>query len=106
VRPSRIVGSMGAVKFVIPNPPDTISEEEARVLHEQLLTRAAFSATAVQAALKIQAGLEGGGDVDLTDDQKHAALEAFEQLHLDQRMTESLRWVEQGLKQSLGIDAY
>ena len=76
------------------------------MLHEQLLTRAAFSATAVQAALKIQAGWEGGGDVDLTDDQKRAALQAFEQLHLDARMTERLRWVEQGLKQSLGIDAH
>jgi hypothetical protein len=96
---------MGAVKFVLPNPPDAISEDEARALHEELLTRAAFSATAVQAALKLQTGWEGGGDVDLTDDQKRAALQAFEQLHLDQRMTDRLRWVEQALKQSLGIDA-
>jgi hypothetical protein len=96
---------MGAVRFALPDPPDAISEEEARALHEQLLTRAAFSATAVQAALKIQAGGEGGGDVDLTDDQKRAALQAFEQLHFDQRMTDRLRWVEQALRRSLGIDA-
>jgi hypothetical protein len=44
------------------------------VLHEQLLTHAAFSADRRQAALKIQAGWEGGGDVDLTDDQMRAAL--------------------------------
>ena len=61
-----------------------------------MLTHAAFPATAVQAALKIQTAWEGGGDVDLTDDQKR----------VDQRMTDRLRWVEQGLKQSLGIDAH
>jgi hypothetical protein len=54
----------------------------------------------VQAALKIQAGWEGGADVDLTDDQKRATLHAFEQLHLEQRMTDRLRWVEQALKRS------
>jgi hypothetical protein len=68
---------MGAVRFALPDAPDAISEEEARMVHEQLLTRAAFSAIAVQAALKIQAGWEGGADVDLTDDQKRAALQAF-----------------------------
>jgi hypothetical protein len=97
---------VGAVRFALPDPPDAISEEEARALHEQLLTRAAFSATAVQAALKIQASWEGGAHVDLTDDQKRAALQAFAQLHLDQRMTDRLRWVEQALKRSLGLEAH
>jgi hypothetical protein len=96
---------VGAVRFALRNPPDAISEEEARTLHEHLLTRAAFSATAVQAALKIQAGWEGGADVDLTEDQKRALLRALEQLHRDGRMTDALRLVEQGLKHSLRIDA-
>jgi hypothetical protein len=44
------------------------------VLHEQCSRTPRSLRTAVQAALKIQAGWEGGGDVDLTDDQKRAAL--------------------------------
>src|SRR5437867_1645191 len=93
------------VRFGNIEEPNSLSEDEARRLHGELLSGPTPSETQTQAALKIQRGWEQGADVNLNDDEKRTVVDVLNRWsEPGGRTSEALRWVQQNMRRALGED--
>jgi hypothetical protein len=94
------------VTFANIEEPNSLSEEEARDLHSELLSGTP-SITHTVAARKIQRGWEQTGEVNLNDDEKRVLVQILNRRSgSGGRTTEALRWLQQNMRRTLGEDVH
>jgi hypothetical protein len=93
------------VTFANIEEPNSLSEEEARHLHTELLSGAP-TITHTQAAEKIQRGWEQTGEVDLNDDEKRVLVQTLNRRGPGGPKAEPLRLLQQNMRRSLREDVH
>ncbi len=93
------------VTFANIEEPNSLSEEEARELHAELLSGTP-TITHTQAAQKIQRGWEQTGEVNLNDDEKRVLVRTLNRSRPGGPKAEPLRWLQQNMRRSLGEDVH
>jgi hypothetical protein len=91
------------VTFASIEEPNSLSEEEARDLHSELLSGTP-SVIHTQVAQKIQRGWEQTGEVNLNDDEKRVLVEVLNRQGPGGPTPEPLRWLQRNVRRSLGED--
>jgi hypothetical protein len=92
------------VTFANIEEPNSLSEEEARGLHAELLSGTP-SITHTEAARKIQRGWEQTGEINLNDDEKRVLVQILNRRSVSGGPTaEALRRVQENMRRSLGED--
>jgi hypothetical protein len=89
------------VTFTNIEEPNSLSEQEARGLHAELLSGTP-SMTHTQAAQKIQRGWEQTGEVNLDDDEKRVLVRVLNRHGPEGPTAEPLRWLQRNIRRSLG----
>jgi hypothetical protein len=94
------------VTFANIEEPNSLSEEEARGLHAELLSGTP-SVTHTEAARKIQRGWERTGEVNLNDDEKRVLIEILNRRGGSGGPTaESLRRLQENMRRSFDKNVY
>ena len=92
------------VTFANIRKPNSLSEEEARNLHAELLSGTP-SITHTRVALKIQRGWEQTGEVSVNDDEKRLLVEVMDrQAESGGTKAKYIRLLQQNLRRSLRED--
>jgi hypothetical protein len=89
------------VTFANTEEPNSLSEEEARQLHAELLSGTP-SITQMQVAEKIQRGWERTGEVNLNDEEKRVLVQALDRRRTGGPTAEALRVLQENMRRSLG----
>jgi hypothetical protein len=93
------------VTFANIEEPNSLSEEEAKDIHAELLSGTP-SITHRQAAEKIQRGWERTGEAHLSDAEKRVLVQTLSRRRSGGTTAGPLRWLQENLRRSLGEDVH
>ncbi|HEY8775047.1 MAG TPA: hypothetical protein VIM33_01060 [Gaiellaceae bacterium] len=93
------------VTFANIEEPNSLTDEEARGLHAELLSGTP-SITHTQTAQKIQRAWEQTGEVNLNHDEKRVLVEVLNRQGPGGPTPEPLRWLQRNIRRSLGEDVH